>query len=94
MSKAKFDFYEVVRVLPTGKYPHGVSGAFGAVLGRAETDDGLWTYTLSIEGVEETWSFNEEELEATGQRKTRSDFYDGTKLRVIVDPESGDGRID
>jgi hypothetical protein len=96
MSDPKFEFYEVVRVISCAKdVPVRLLGAEGAILGRTQGDQGdiEWSYAVTFEGEINTWIFMEAELEPTGRFKRREDFYDGSSIRVIVDPATGEGCV-
>jgi hypothetical protein len=87
----RFDFYEVVQVASEAGPKISLKGQTGAVLGRAQSDDGMsWTYAVRIDSTGICWSFDEDELLPTGLKRKREDFYDGSSIRVIVD-EKGRG---
>ena len=90
---SKFEFFEVVRVRskPAG-FEH-LQGMEGPVLGKAECDNGRWTYSVSLAELGENFSLREDELESTGKFVKREDIYDGSSVRVIVDPKSGGGEL-
>jgi hypothetical protein len=94
MSQPRFDFYEQVRISTTDVGKTHLNGRCGVVLGRTETERGdSWYYAVDVDEEVEGWCFYEQELEATGRRFAREDFYDGTSIRVHVD-EHGRGEID
>jgi Immunity protein 31 len=79
---AKFQFYEVVRILEgQGVRPYLV-GCEGVVVGRAGNEDGEWSYAIAIPSTEFTWSFDEKNLTATGKFRKREDFYSGISIKV------------
>jgi hypothetical protein len=89
---AKFDFYEVVRVIGGGTEYAEIWGKEGAVLGKAEGEapDRSWGYAVSIDGI--CWDIPEEWLESAGRKMLREDFYSRESIRVRV-PEDGRGEI-
>ena len=92
--KPQFDFYEVVQVRnseETDKLP--VVGQEGAILGMAEEEEGRWNYAVFIYSLSECWHFGERELETTGKWDKKETFYDGSHITVLVDPDTGYGRI-
>jgi hypothetical protein len=94
MSDPKFEFYEVVRVIScTKNKPVRLLGAEGAILGRAQGDDNAWSYAITFDGEDSNWMFMEADLEPTGRSKRREDFYDGSSVKVVVDPVTGKGRL-
>jgi hypothetical protein len=88
--EARYRFYEVVRVRTQGGHYDGLEGA---VLGIAQDEPGGRGYAVHLYELEEVHYFSEEELESTGKQDKRENFYGGTTVRVIVDPETGEGRI-
>jgi hypothetical protein len=90
----KFAFYEQVRISATEAPKAHLNGRCGVVVGRTETEErDSWYYAVELNGEAEAWCFFERELEATGQRFRRADFYDGSSVRVKVDND-GCGYID
>jgi hypothetical protein len=88
-----FEFYEQVRISTTDMRKSHLNGKCGVVMGRTVTEEGdSWYYAVDIDGQAEGWCFYEGELEATGRRFTREDFYDGSSVRVTVD-KNGRGSI-
>ena len=90
---AKFSFYEVVEIQDGRLEIGSVVGHQGAVLGRAQCDDGQWVYSIHVFGEGESWHLEEAELKATGTFMKREDFYDGESLSVEFDPKTGEGRL-
>jgi len=88
----KYGFYEKVRVDSQASEKASVNGQIGAVLGRVQTENGIWYYTIYIYVTETSWCFFEHELSPTGEQASREDFYDGSSVRVRVDDE-GRGNI-
>ena len=88
-----FDFYEHARILATQTGNSHLNGRCGIVVGRTRTAAGdSWYYAVDLDGESGVWCFYEQELEATGQRYTREDLYDGSTIRVKVD-EQGRGHV-
>lgn len=57
----------------------------GTVLGRAREENGIEWYTLAIDGRPDVVCVEGGRLRATGERRRREDFYDGSFLRVSID---------
>lgn len=74
------DFFEVVLVRP-GTHD-GRRGGHGTVLGRTRGDDGAEFYAVYFGDSAETSMIALSDLEPTGERRRREDFYDGTRLTV------------
>lgn len=85
--ESRYEFYEVVTV-KSGS----ASGLEGAVVGRAQ-EENRWYYAVYIYEHGEVWSLPEEYLEPTGRTDERATFYDGTSVKVRVDPETGEGSV-
>jgi hypothetical protein len=88
----KFAFFEKVLVNSQNQEKEEVHGQIGAVLGRVQTENGAWYYTVYIYSKDVSWCLFEHELLPTGEQARREDFYDGCSLRVRVD-EHGRGKI-
>ena len=90
MITARFDFYDEVRVCSNDPTKAGINGELGAVLGKVEATDGTnWCYTVMLFSSNTSCCFFEDELESTGKRYKRDDFFSGDVIRVRVD---GHGR--
>jgi Immunity protein 31 len=90
---AKFQFYEVVRVLPISADLAEIHGETGAILGLSEHGEPEYEYGIFIERDGHLWSVAESDLESTGVFLQRSDFYDdNVSIRVQVD-EQGRGTL-
>lgn len=75
-----FEVFEVVRVRPGGA--DNPVPSRGTVLGRARGDDGAEFYAVWFDDRAETSMVALADLEPTGERRPREDFYDGSHLRV------------
>jgi len=91
--KNQFEFYEVVVISENDDADlRGLEGQRGAVLGMSQNDETKhWVYSVSLDSTGNLWNVGEENLEATGEAKSRSDFYSGESVKVKVDPETGEG---
>lgn len=90
---AKFQFYEIVRVAVAPENHAHVYDMEGAILGRAQDDNGAWTYAVHLYDLGSVWNFKEEMLQPTGRMDKRETFYSGEHIKVIVDPETHEGKI-
>ena len=53
---AKFKFFEIVKIISNPEGFEQLQGKEGPVLGKAECDDGRWTYSVSlVELVRSRW---------------------------------------
>ena len=93
--KNQFEFYEVVAVLnEVGGEAAEVAGQRGSVLGMGQDEDTKqWSYSVSMDSTGEVWTFNESDLQKTGDSRKRSDYYSGETARVQIDPSTGDGSL-
>jgi hypothetical protein len=90
---AKFEFFQVVRITSKPKGFEHLQGKEGPVLGKAECDEGRWTYSVSLAELGENISLYAHEISSTGKFVKREDIYDGSSIRVSVDPETGEGKL-
>lgn len=88
-----FKFYEVVKVVSEQNTLREINGLTAAVLGMVQGDQGKWRYGISVFDTDEGWDVMESDLVATGSHMKREDFYDGSSIQIVVDPETGEGNI-
>jgi hypothetical protein len=89
----KFQFYEIVRINSNNPELAEIQGETGAILGRSDEENGLYSYGVFIDRDEICWCVAEEDIESTGVVLQRADFYDDNRvIRVQVD-EQGRGII-
>lgn len=79
---AKFDFYEMVRIFPAEPRESEINGELGAIVGRAQDDDGIWSYAVYIYRDKECWSVDEADIHSTGEFDSPDSFKSGTSIRV------------
>jgi hypothetical protein len=91
--KNKFEFFEVVKVNSEYKRDTRVVGLEGTVLGMAQNEQGLWGYAVFLDKFDEAWDFMENHIDSTGRKDEPSKFYDGTSIKVKVDPKTGEGDL-
>lgn len=89
---SKFEFYERVKILSAHPNLEEVSGEISAVLGKAENEEGKFSYAVFVYRDEKCWSVREEDLESTGEFDKRETFFSGEKIKIRVD-EKGRGSI-
>ena len=86
-----FDFFDEVYVdksiIPSD------TELLGTILGKSETDSGKAFYAVLIESLGESYMCPPEALRKTGRKRDPKDVYPGDRIRVIVDPETGEGKI-
>jgi hypothetical protein len=87
----RYSFYEIVRVARHEAPLKHLSGLEGMVLGRGRDEQGEWYYAVHLYDRNEVRSFCEAELEATGNLGKRESLYDGSSVKVAVDPATGEG---
>jgi len=84
MSK-RIDFYDEVRVVRDIEgYPE-LRGKTGVVMGISEEDGILYGYGVSFDDLSHGYSFSADEVEPTGRKFKREDFYDGSSISVTAD---------
>ncbi|WP_437505670.1 Imm31 family immunity protein [Sorangium sp. So ce1099] len=88
----KFDFYEVVSVLPCDAVPGRLWGTCGVVVGRSGGDGSGWEYAIQAFADESLcWQLEERCLRTEGRKMSRDDLYTGEARGVRVDPATGKG---
>lgn len=92
MGVPKFAFYEKVLVDTRDNGKATINGQVGSVLGRVESDDIGWSYTVLIDEINICWHLFENELLPLGEFAKREDFYNGSSIHVIVD-RTGKGEV-
>ena len=90
---AKFEFFEVVRIDAAPEESEELDGKTGPIVGMAESEDGRWTYSIYLENQGGAFIVNEDRLTSTGRFVKREDIYDGSSMRVAVDPKTGEGKL-
>jgi hypothetical protein len=91
----KFDFYEVVRVLPCDIVPARLWGTLGVVLGLTDDEGSVgWEYAVQMFSDDDLcWQLPERTLQSDGRKLTRQELYADDSVTVIVDPKTGTGEV-
>ena len=84
MAEGYFDWYERVRVATPDPAKAGIDGKLGAVVGKAQADDGSWSYGVFVYDEQVVWSCSEDELASTGEFDRRDSHYGGESIRVSL----------
>lgn len=84
MFGSRFEWYEKVRVNSDDPARAQINGELGVVLGKAQADDGSWTYGVHVYRTQIVWSCCEDELTATGEFDRRDSFYNDDSIRVSL----------
>jgi Immunity protein 31 len=82
MAEGHFDWYERVRVATPDSAKAAIDGKLGAVVGKAQADDGRWSYGVFVYEEQVVWSCWEDELICTGEFDRRESHYGGESIRV------------
>lgn len=82
MPVSRFDWYERVRVITCDPAKSAIDGQIGAVCGKAQGDDGRWSYGVYVYNERMVWSCWEDELDSTGEFDRRESFFSGMSIRV------------
>jgi|688.fasta_scaffold552452_2 hypothetical protein len=93
--KSKFDFYDVVKINSSRNILKKINGSEGVVLGKAQNEEtGLWSYGVSVyKDNDLVWHVLEEDLLATGKKADPKNFEVVETIRVLVNPETGEGYL-
>ena len=78
----RFDFNERVRVISREPAKAAIDGLLGAILGKAQGEDGRWWYGVLIYDLDRVWYCSESELAPTGEFDHRETHYSGESIRV------------
>ena len=91
----RFDFHDVVIVIDSSNSSaESLVGTEGTVVAMAFCEDsGSWTYGVACGPSDDVWAFDERCLEATGERRLKSDIYTGESVSIRVNPRSGRGEL-
>jgi len=91
----RFGFYDVVIVIDASSSDaKSLIGTEGTVVAMAFCEDSeSWTYGVACGPSDDVWAFEERCLEATGERRLKSDIYTGESVSIRVNPQSGRGEI-
>lgn len=77
-----FDFYEVVTVTrPQGP---NLGGARATILGRSRGEDATEFYAIRFDSGDEVFMVASEDVQTTGERRRRDEFYDGSSLSLSL----------
>ena len=93
--KSKFDFYEIVKIVTSDPNKLELYGKLGYIRGKAapETAESQeWGYAVSLFDLDNTWSFEENELESAGKFFDKNAIPDYGKIRVLVN-DKGEGSV-
>jgi hypothetical protein len=82
MADSRFDWYERVRVASADPAKAAISGQLGAVVGKAQDEDGRWSYGVFVYERRRVWSCREDELVSAGEFDRRESFFGGESIRV------------
>ncbi|HZL36270.1 MAG TPA: hypothetical protein VFC78_13210 [Tepidisphaeraceae bacterium] len=90
---APLPFYAEVHVKQRSGVPDEVVGLGGVIFGRAQLRNGQWSYSVSLQGLAESYALPHAALEPTGEVFQRSDFYKGEAVKILVD-DGGAGTVE
>lgn len=82
MTEGRFDWYEQMPVATADPAKAAIDGQLGAILGKAQGEDGRWSYGVFVYNQRLVWSCSENELAPTGEFDKRESFYSGESIRV------------
>ncbi len=87
------DFFVEVLITKPAESHRQFAGLRGFVTGKSPRKDGKWSYVIAFNDHEHCYMFDQEELEATGRCFREEDFFDGSSIKVRVDPKTGEGEF-
>ncbi|MGJ8514132.1 hypothetical protein [Carnimonas bestiolae] len=86
MSVDRIDFYSEVMVRDCAKSPE-LRNKKAIVMGISEEDGIVYGYGISVEGMFNIYRVGRDEIEPTGKKYKREDFYNGSSIGVTPDGE-------
>lgn len=89
---SKFNYDEVVILHPNDSNMKICCDTKGVINGKAFNEQGEWSYSVSLELNGETWCFDENELEATGDYSNSNENLTNYRIKISVN-ENGEGKI-
>jgi hypothetical protein len=89
---SKFNYDEIVILHPVDSKMKIACDTKGIINGKAVNEQGEWSYSVSLELNGETWCFDENELESTGNFSDSNKDLTSHKVRMSVN-ENGEGEI-
>ena len=79
----KYNFGEIVRVLKQREpVKRNVANLEGYISGRAQNDNGFWSYAVFLYELEHNWSFDEDMLETTGKFDDSLSQHGSIRIRM------------
>ena len=92
MNKAKFHFDEIVKIQTSDIRKKHLNGKRGVIKGKSCNEQSDWSYAVTLFEFQKVYSFDEIELQSTGEFAPK-DLYDAAdRITVIVDKD-GKGEI-
>ena len=92
--KNKYEFYEISIVKSHKRELGNINGLEGIIYGMSQNEEtGKWGYAVWLYQKEEVWDILEEDLQPTGKKSDPKGFYTGGRIRVSVDPKTGEGEV-
>jgi len=82
----KIDLFDEVKITDNCKNSELI-GKIGVVIGVSEEDGIVYGYSVRSSDLPHSYSFSVYEVNPTGKRFKREEFYDGTSLSVSKDGE-------
>lgn len=75
MAASRFDWYERVRISTAEPAKTVINDHLGAVLGKAEDENGCWSYGVYVYQQRRVWLCREDELVSTGEFDRRESLF-------------------
>lgn len=94
MSFNKFKIGEVVVISSESEELKEIYKSKAIIRTVNQNEVGSWSYSASVNADDGLlWCFEEGEMQSTGQYKKRSDFFTDETVKVLVDPDTGEGYL-
>ena len=90
MGESKYDFFEVVEMIKSRKVKME-----GYILGKAQDEDGNWSYGVFVYDTQTVWSAAEGEVRSLGRfdEVAREEYKHRPLVNVRVDAKTGEGYL-
>lgn len=89
----RYKFYEVVKISSALKEHESINNKVGVILGMIEVNNSEWIYAVQILDNEEGWDIEERYINSCNKFLKKEDLYPGENIKIIVDLETGKGKI-
>jgi len=92
--KNQLEPFDLVKVLENSfSIKEGISGEIGIIQTDGSPYEGETIWGVYIDQKEEMYMLKDSQIKPLGISVSEEEFYDGTWIKVAVDPDTGEGEI-